>query len=172
MAFEAYLKVEGIEGEATQSEHNGWIDILGFSWAASQSAVGQRRAGGPVSGRADISDLVVTKEIDRASPKLASYCCKGAPITKITLHLCEATEKQTLYMEYVLTDALVTSVKVTGKSEDESAETTRKSWGRPTEEVHFNPIKIEWNYTVLDHNTFREIGSVSGHWDRKTNTGG
>src|SRR5256885_1121165 len=31
-AYDAFLKIDGIKGEATDAAHNGWIEIAGFSW--------------------------------------------------------------------------------------------------------------------------------------------
>jgi len=35
MAFDTYLKIDTVDGEATQANHAGWIEIYSFSWGAS-----------------------------------------------------------------------------------------------------------------------------------------
>ena len=35
MAFDTYLKIETVTGEATQANHANWIEIYSFSWGAS-----------------------------------------------------------------------------------------------------------------------------------------
>jgi type VI secretion system secreted protein Hcp len=37
MAFDAFLKLEGIKGESTDAKHKGEIDIESFGWGAQQS---------------------------------------------------------------------------------------------------------------------------------------
>jgi len=32
MAYDAFLKIEGVEGESTRDKHEGEIEILSFSW--------------------------------------------------------------------------------------------------------------------------------------------
>ena len=34
--FDAFLKLDGIKGEATDDKHKGEIDVLEFSWGLSQ----------------------------------------------------------------------------------------------------------------------------------------
>lgn len=34
-AFDAFLKIDGVKGEATDSGHQGWIEVASFSWGVS-----------------------------------------------------------------------------------------------------------------------------------------
>ena len=43
MAFDAFLKIEGIEGESTDKVHPGEIEIQSFSWGVSNTAQRRRR---------------------------------------------------------------------------------------------------------------------------------
>ena len=56
MAFDAFLKIEGIEGESTDKTHPGEIEIESFSWGVSNT--GQRGSGGGGgAGKAVIQDF-------------------------------------------------------------------------------------------------------------------
>ncbi len=46
MAFDAFLKIDGIPGESTDDKHKDWIEILSFSHGLSQAATGSRSSGG------------------------------------------------------------------------------------------------------------------------------
>ena len=47
MAFDAFLKIDGIDGESTDKTHPGEIEISSFSWGVSNpSSVGGRGGGG------------------------------------------------------------------------------------------------------------------------------
>ena len=38
MAFDAFLKLDGVKGESFDNTHKGEIDILSFSWGVSQTS--------------------------------------------------------------------------------------------------------------------------------------
>ena len=40
MAFDAFIKIDGIPGESTDDKHKDWMEISTFSWGASQPASG------------------------------------------------------------------------------------------------------------------------------------
>lgn len=42
----------------------------------------------------------------------------------------------------------------------------------PLEEISFNYGKIEWTYTLLDHETGKPLSDVKAYWNLFTNQGG
>jgi type VI secretion system secreted protein Hcp len=44
MAMDMFLEIEGVEGESVDSSKEGAIDILAWSWGASQSPAPSTRA--------------------------------------------------------------------------------------------------------------------------------
>lgn len=116
-----------------------------------------------MAGRCDHQDLAIVKPLDKASPKLAVYCCKGTPINEVRMHLCGATGEKQKYMEYVLSDVIITSVRPGGSAQ--SGENV------PLEEVTFNYSKIEWIYTELDPKGIKPKGDIKASWDTKSNEG-
>ena len=38
MAFDAFLKLDGIDGESVPEGYEKWIEVLSFSWGASNTA--------------------------------------------------------------------------------------------------------------------------------------
>jgi type VI secretion system secreted protein Hcp len=75
----AYLRLEGIEGEATARGHENWIEVLDFDWGVFNDipTAGTQIVAG---SRVDFQDLVVRKRIDKASPSLAVLCAAGGAI--------------------------------------------------------------------------------------------
>jgi len=165
MAFDSFLKIDVVPGESTDDKHKDWIEILSFSHGMSQPASGSSSSGGARSAeRCDHQDFSIVKTLDKASPKLALHCCNGAHIKEIKLELCRATGDKQKYMEYKLTDVIVSSVRPGGSAQ--GGETL------PLEEVSFNYGKIEWIYTATDHKTGKPAGDVKAHWDLTANKGG
>ena len=51
MAVDAFLKLDGIDGESQDKEHKGEIDILSWSWGGASTA-SFNLGGGGASGKA------------------------------------------------------------------------------------------------------------------------
>jgi type VI secretion system secreted protein Hcp len=164
MAFDAFLKIATVPGESTDDKHKDWIEILSFSWGVSQPAAGSRSSGGAASAeRVNHQDFSIVHTLDKASPKLSLACCKGEHINEIKVELCRATGDKQKYMEYKMTDVIVSSVRPAGNAQG--------SENLPLEEVSFNYGKIEWTYTATDHKTGKPAGDVKANWDLVANKG-
>jgi type VI secretion system secreted protein Hcp len=161
MAFDCFLKVSGIPGESTDDKHSDWIEVLDFGWRVSQPASGSASSGGGASAeRADFGDFTISKTLDKASPKLMLACADGTHIDEITLELCRAGGDKLKYMEYKLTDAMVTSVEPGGMAQADTL---------PVERISFNFGKIELTYTHQDRAGGRGKGNVAAGWDLRKN---
>jgi type VI secretion system secreted protein Hcp len=164
MAFDVFLKIDGIPGESTDDKHKDWIELLSFNHGLSQPSAGSRStSGGAASGRCDHQDFSVVKALDKSSPKLALFCCNAKHIDKINVELCRATGDKQKYMEYNMSNVIVSSVRPGGSSKGNES--------LPVEEVSFNYGKIEWVYTETDHATGKPKGNVKTNWDLIANKG-
>ena len=86
MAFDTFLKIDGIEGESTDDKHKGWIEILSYSWGESQMVSRTASSsGGGTSARVDMQDLSVVKTLDKSSPLICLACAEGKHIKEVTL---------------------------------------------------------------------------------------
>jgi len=165
MAFDAFLEIEGVPGESTDENHSEWIEILSYSHGVSQPGSGSVSSGGARSAeRSEHQDFSIVKSLDKATPKLNLYCCNGTHIPKVKIELCRATGEKQKYMEYLMSDVLVSSVRPGGSSQGGE--------NLPLEEVTFNYGKMEWTYTETDHKTGTAKGDILANWDLTLNTGG
>jgi len=82
----AYIKFDGVDGEAQDKDHKNWSDIVSFNQAIHKPMGG---ATGPTRRRGDVvlEDVVLVKELDKASPKLAESVCKGKVCPKVEIHV-------------------------------------------------------------------------------------
>jgi type VI secretion system secreted protein Hcp len=111
MASDMFLKIDGIDGESTDEEHQGEIEILSWSWGASNpTAVGS--GGGAGTGKVSFQDFHFTHAVDAASPQLMMRCASGQHIAKATLTVRKAgAEGKTRdYLVFTLTDCVVSSI--------------------------------------------------------------
>lgn len=163
MPFDAFLKLDNIPGECTDDKHKDWIEILSYSMGVAQTGGASRSTGGAAAGaRADFSDFTVVKQLDKASPKLALFAANATHIPKVSLHLCRATGDKTKYMEYTMTDVIVSGYQPSGQGGGDV----------PVESVSFNFGKIEYIYTETDHQTGAAKGDIKSHWSLVENKGG
>jgi type VI secretion system secreted protein Hcp len=162
MAGDCFLKIDGIPGESTDEKHKEWIEVMSYSHGVSQMAGGDRSTGGAAtSGRCSHQDFSIVKTLDKASPTLDLFCCQGKHIPNVVVELCRATGNKEKYMEYKMTDVIISSVSVGGGG-----------GGLPTESVTFNYGKMTWNYIQTDHKTGEAKGNVEKYWSLIDNKGG
>lgn len=160
MAFDAYLQIEGIQGESLDNEHQNWIEVLQYNYDAYQSASATASsAGGAASERAKLSDFQITKFVDRASPKLYESCCAGQHFKRIVFHVNRAGGKQLRYLEITLEEVIISSVTGNGASAGDL----------PLETVRFNFGRIKFNYIQQKRDNGTGSGNIAGGWDRIAN---
>ena len=159
MEFDCFCKIDGIPGESTDDKHKDWIEVLSYSWGASQMASATASsAGGATAERANFQDFSIVKALDKASPKLALACADGTHIKEVTIELCRAGGDKVKYMEYKMSNCIISSVSVGGGG-----------GGEPTESLTFNYGKIEWTYSQQKRADGSGGGQVAAGWDLQTN---
>lgn len=152
-----FLKIDGIEGESTDSMHKGQIDVLSFSWGASNSGSSSTGGGGG-AGKVQFQDIHFTTKMNKASPKLMLACATGEHIKEVILTGQLTGKRGQQFLEIKMTDVLVSSYQSGGSSGD-----------LPTESISLNFAKIEFKYFPMNRDgTLGE--PVTGGWDLKENT--
>jgi type VI secretion system secreted protein Hcp len=146
MAVNAYLVIDGTPGPSTSKTDA--IDVLSFSFGASMTNTYGAGSSGKEAraGRADISDLTIMKVLDKTSPALFDHCVTGNVLSKVTLLYDKPVgDSQQDYFKVEMTDALITSIQLSGSSEN------------PTESVAFAFQKV-----VIAYNPEGDDGSLVG----------
>ena len=78
MAFDAFLKIDGIPGESADKVHKDEIDLVAFSWG--ETNTGQATTGGGGAGRSVAQDFHFVHHVDKATPLLFFACASGQHI--------------------------------------------------------------------------------------------
>ena len=113
--FDAFLKIDGVQGESTDARHSGEIEALAYHWGATQAVTGTVSDKGNITGsRVNMDALTITKALDSSSPLLAQNCAEGKVYPTVTLVLQRSGGSREKYMEYKLTNALVSSIQSGG----------------------------------------------------------
>jgi type VI secretion system secreted protein Hcp len=156
----AFIKFDGVDGESQDTTHQGAIDVLSWSWGATNSGT-HAGGGGGGAGKVSMSDLTVTKELDKSSPRLMLACARGEHIREAVLILRSQAEEPVEYLKITLSDLLVTSYSVAG---------TGSSGGdRPMESLSLNFSRIEIEYIPVDADGAPQE-PVRASWDLVENT--
>lgn len=161
MAVDMFIEMKPIEGESSDDKHQNWIEILSFSQSITQPVSAASRTGGRTGGRADFSDWVFTKVMDKATPDLNKFCALGTHIATVNIELCLASEEKHVFMKYELSDVIISSYSVGGSQGDES---------RPIESLSLAFGKIKWEYTPIDQ-TGKGAAAAKAEWDLEANKG-
>jgi type VI secretion system secreted protein Hcp len=162
MAYDGFLKIEGIPGESTDEAHAQWIEIISFRHDVSQPAgTATSRVGGRTGARVNVADFTITKVIDNSTPTLNRFCCDGTHVKTVMIELCEAGGQKHMYMRWTLTDVIISSVKPSGVANEEV-------FARPIEEVSFNFGMIQWEYVPMTHEG-KPGAAITQGWSMETN---
>jgi type VI secretion system secreted protein Hcp len=147
MAFDAFLKLDGIKGESQVKGFEDQIQIESFHWGVAEVISQSGGGGGAVAGRPTKKDFLFTAASSKASPLLFQTCVSGKHITEGTLTLRSAGGSQTNFSTIKLTELLIAAYDQAG-DEDGSV---------PMDEVSINFTEIDFTYN-----------GVSAHFDFST----
>ena len=150
-----FIKIDGIDGDATHPKHKGWIDADSLQWGVGRSIITpvgsamNREAGEPA-----VSEITFTKTMDRSTAQILQETCTGEAGKKVVVHFMTTANPPKTYMKYELEDALISGYSCSGSS----------GGGRPSESVSLNFTKITTTYTVSDEKG-NDLTSLSAHFD-------
>lgn len=153
-----FLKIDGIPGESGDGKHKDEIDVLSFSWGASNSGT-MAYGGGGGAGKVSMQDFHFTMKINKASPLLFLHCSNGKHIPSALLTVREAGEKQQEYLKVKFSDFIVSSYTTGGSGGSDI---------KPVDSISLNFSKVEFDYKP--QNAQGALGgAVTAGWNLKTN---
>jgi type VI secretion system secreted protein Hcp len=167
MAIDAFIKFsdKDLAGEATHFKHKGEIEILSFSFGASNpSSIGPGRTGSS-TGRASLSSFSLTKFTDRASPLLFQKCCAGEHMKEcwVTLNKSGGAGKEAEpFLTYHFTGCFIDSIQWQGaRAADDST---------PVESISIAFTTVWIQYQQQDANSGNVGKPVIGTWNIATDS--
>jgi type VI secretion system secreted protein Hcp len=113
-ATNVYLKLDDINGESLDKDHQNWIEVDSFSWGVdnpSSFAIGQ----GGQATQAHIASLTINKHCDASSVTLFKACTTGRHINKGTLSCLKLDgDSRVEYLKVELDDIMVSGLQWSG----------------------------------------------------------
>ena len=134
-----YLQMDGIQGDATQQNHQKWTDIKSLNWGVTRSmntlagATANREGSEP-----SVREVTLTKTSDSSSVKLFSQACTGRSGVTAKIHFVTSGDPGDTYLEFTLTNTLISSYTIHSTND------------RPEEQIVLNFTKVEMKYTPYD----------------------
>jgi len=160
MAFDAFLKLDTITGESTDSKFAGSMEIFSFSLGAMNPVTIGSAAGGGGGGKASLASLSFTKKTDMASPVLYQTCVTGGHLATGTVTLRKAGGTALVYLTYGLQVVYVDSIHWSGSQGGDDT---------PTESVSLTFGALTVDYQPQDNTGAPKGGAVHGGWNVQTN---
>jgi type VI secretion system secreted protein Hcp len=151
-----YVKFDGVNGEATESNHVNWCELLAFEHGYEQPSSGSTTGMARRRGSAIVEDITLVKELDKASPKIAEACLKGKVFPKVEIELTKnfGDAGNAVYYKYELTNVIVTSYTI-------GSEDVNNIYPKETITLGFEEIKV--TYTEFDDDGY-SLGNVEYEW--------
>jgi type VI secretion system secreted protein Hcp len=157
MASDIFAKIGDIKGESVDKQHKDEIDVMSFSWGATQAGT-TAAGGGAGAGKVQFSDFSFTTSTSKASPSLFLACATGQHIKEATISVRKPGENPQDYLILKMTDVLVSSYNTAGSSQGD----------RPTESINMAFAKVEFSYRPQSPKGDLEPAITVG-WDLKAN---
>lgn len=157
MAFDAFLKLDGVEGESTRKGFEKQIELQSFSFGATNaSSIGS--GGGAATGKATLSSFSFSKETDATSPALFQACCSGKhfPKAKVVFHK-SGGDQAIDYLVYEFEQCFIEAINWGGSSGSEL----------PHENVSLAFGKVTITY-VIQATAGSKATPIVGSWDVTT----
>ncbi|MGH9575650.1 MAG: Hcp family type VI secretion system effector [Candidatus Acidiferrales bacterium] len=153
-----FLKIKSIPGSSKIQGMENAIEIYNFSWGASLNGVDSATKGETV-GHPSLTDLSISKAVDKASPLLFANMTGGKRLTDDVELFVQKTldQKSVTYYHVKLKGAVVNAYSASGAGGD-----------APMESVSFNFQKIEFSHDEEDGGKMK--GAVTKGWDIVTHT--
>jgi type VI secretion system secreted protein Hcp len=140
MAFDAFLKLDGIQGESQDRNHANEIEIESYSWNVSNPTSVGSGSGGGGTGKASFSDLHLTSLVSAAGPNLMLACATGRHLPSALLTIRKGGGNGLEFLKIRLSDVLVSSFEESGDANGHD--------DRPTDSFSLAFGRIDVTYTA------------------------
>jgi type VI protein secretion system component Hcp len=154
-ADEAFLRVDGVLGDAVIGNSKSYIPVKSFSWGAEHNMTVGSQSGGVEAERTAFQQLSINKDVDATSPALFQRMAMGTPIKGVELVIRKAGATGPIYLRYHFQTAFVTAAEASGGTgEEATSETVKFVFGAlsqqfqrvsPTGTLSGEPLFAGWN---------------------------
>jgi type VI secretion system secreted protein Hcp len=157
MAMDIHLDLQkgSINGESLEKGFEKQIQVLSWSWGATQTGSFAHGSGGG-SGKVSMQDFHFTMQMCSATPALFHNCATGQHIPEATLTARKSGQKneQQKFLVIKFYDLLISSYQTGGANASD---------GLPIESISFNYAKVDIEYFIQDKNGVTKSAGKQGY---------
>jgi type VI secretion system secreted protein Hcp len=128
-----FLKIDGIDGQATAAGYVNQIQLLSWSWGVSNPVTVGSGTGGLTAGKVSMAEFAIMKSADSSTPRLLEYANSAKHAPKAVLSMIRSTDGF-VYLKITLEDVMVSSLQLSAADE------------RPSESVSLSFAKVGIEY--------------------------
>lgn len=130
-----------IRGSVTTDGFKDWIELNSFQWGVGRSVTSPSKGSDTREGsEPSVSEVVVTKRMDKSSPKLWQDAVGGDFSTEVTIAMTTTTkDKVETYLMYDLKETGLSGYSAAGGGNDP-----------PEESLSLNFAQVTWKYIGRD----------------------
>jgi type VI secretion system secreted protein Hcp len=135
-AVDYFLKIDGIQGESSDSKHKNEIELESWKWKQTNEGTHEGGGGGG-AGKVEMEDFEFVMKVNKASPKLFLACATGDHIKDALLTCRKAGKEQQEYLKIKFSELLISGYHTNAGGKENLV---------PTDTISFNFAKIEFHY--------------------------
>ena len=152
----AYLKLGSIKGESPEKDHKDWIVIESMSKGIHRSIPSGAQGANRARGETTLGDIVLVRNVDKSSVKIAESCAKGEFHDEAEIHFTsDLNGKAEPYLKYKLKNCVITSYNFHGAASGSPI---------PSEEITLGYTDVDWTWVVINPNTGKAEGNVAAKY--------
>ena len=152
-AYEIFMKIDGVPGEATKENRKDWIEVFSFSHVITN-------ASGTSLSKPGHADLTVGKRVDRTTPRVNFQLNRAEPVPVITLEFEQGGEPARVFYKVVMENVRIMRAETKGSTFSDDV---------VYESLSLKYDKITWTYTSYDAKGIPT--STTSTWDVLANKG-
>ena len=156
-AYDAFLKIEGIDGGSEFDGREGWIDLFSVAQGMSRPMSLVARDG---ASKPEFDELWLVKPVDKATPLLMEACAAGKHHPEAILDLIRADPAAARFFRIRLKDVFITQTEIQGNAPH----------GHTLETIGLAYGYLEWSYVEFDL-AGKEVAEHLAYWDLLENMG-
>lgn len=135
-----FMHYDGIDGNVTAKGYEKWIEVNSFQFGAGRGiSTPTGGAENREASAASVSEVTVTKAMDKSSPKLFEASLIGEAGKTVKIVMTRTGKELKELCIYKFENTLVSGYSVSSGGE-----------GAPTESLSLNFVKFEYSYTGSD----------------------
>ena len=159
--IDAFLKLDGIKGEAQDNDHKAELEIISWGWTMANSSSATFGTGSG-TGKVSIGELIVLKRVDSSTSSLLQSVTTGKHIGSGSLVVRKATGGAALpYYQLDMKEMWVTSVEQGDLHQPENAQVG-------VETIKFTFVGHKFTYTQQNEDGSKGQ-AYSNEYNVKTN---